>query len=300
MTIVIALNLPDGAVLGADSTVSLPDELTQAHTGFHYGKAEKVFAIRGLPVCIAHYGLGIWFNRSIGSLISSFESQPDFETFRTANMADRLERLRTYLSAQYDETIGQPASESGYDVDQLRGLKHMSTGFVVAGYSPGAFLPEVWHFKIPKGTDDDSAELRMGQGDFGRECWALCQPIHRLLNGYDDEVRPRMIESIETLRAPNPTVQWRKVYNPETVVTSGLRAFHLDADYRVMPLEDGVDFARFLLETTTDWYHFIRPPEGKASVRVEPPYRLAIVNHRERESSVMVLPHRREVSNGTV
>lgn len=67
MTLVIALKVGDGVVLGADSASTITAAASQYVNS--YFNAEKLFnLVKGFPLGVLVYGLGGLANRSVGSL----------------------------------------------------------------------------------------------------------------------------------------------------------------------------------------------------------------------------------------
>ena len=67
MTIVLALKVGDGVVMGADSASTIVGHNNSYHNS--YFNAEKLFnLVKGLPIGAVTYGLGGLANRSVGSL----------------------------------------------------------------------------------------------------------------------------------------------------------------------------------------------------------------------------------------
>ena len=72
MTIVVALKVGDGLVLGADSATTLSISNTYHNT---YVNTEKLIHVRPFPVGALTFGLGGLNNRSVSSLANDFRER---------------------------------------------------------------------------------------------------------------------------------------------------------------------------------------------------------------------------------
>ena len=302
MTVVVAVNVPDGVIIGADSTNTLYEILPFGRSPFHYGLSPKLFSCRGAPVCIASYGLSAWHQRTIGSFVSEFESQTDIAAFAASTMTDRVEQFRVFMAASYEEHIKKAAAEMGLEFEALRGRKNMTTGFVVGGYSSGSLLTEVWHFQIPEDSES-SAHAVIACGDYRLEGWALSDPIHRLIQGFDPGIPDRMTQAITDLHLQAVNARLPQ-FSPKLIVRGALRVSSIEPSYGCMSISLGVEFVHFLLETTANYYRFVQPipPENLSAdhkdpprpvtqtIRVEGPFQIGTVTHREDEARVSTIP----------
>src|SRR5258708_22010627 len=145
MTIVIALKVGDGVVLGADSasTIAYP---TGGYVNSYFN-AEKLYNLRKeLPVGMLTYGLGGLAGRSVSSLTKDLRerltdpSQPawylDTTKYTIKEVADHVRSF--FYDELYVPEFGQAAEKP-------------ALGFLVAGYSAGAASSEVWKVMVEEG-----------------------------------------------------------------------------------------------------------------------------------------------------
>ena len=76
MSVVAAVKVYDGIVLGADSATSIQATMPNGQIGVikSYQNAQKLFRIGNLKICALTYGLGNIGNRSILSMITEFNN----------------------------------------------------------------------------------------------------------------------------------------------------------------------------------------------------------------------------------
>jgi len=104
-------------------------------------------------------------------------------------------------------------------------------GFFVAGYTSGQPFPEEWEFLLP----GDQGPLRVRPPDqFGASWRGTDLPFTRLYKGYD----PRAIEEL------------RKSGVSEEIINETVKKFESPVAYNGMPVQDAVNFAIFILQTT--------------------------------------------------
>jgi hypothetical protein len=252
LSIVVCCNLPDGIIVGADSagtirgTVSEPGGGVQHPVLKVYTGVQKLF--RFDDYLIGFYGAGMFGQRTIGSLLREPRGRPG-----VGGKKPSLKKEATYwqkaLQAKYDEAV-QMGQQAG------------SLGLVLAGYSPGRPLGEVWHVEVPKVSGRIPVQCRRTEGNFGMECFALAAPIYRLMYGYD----PPAI--IAVLKYVVGFLKEKGASLPDTVVTElckGVLGVLAQGEYPIpfaqMPLGQGIRYVRALLDVVIEMAAFALGPE---------------------------------------
>jgi hypothetical protein len=225
VTIVLALKVGDGVVLGADSASTLVGRKNSYHNS--YFNAEKLFnLVKGLPIGAVTYGLGGLANRSVGSLakdlrvkLSSPEATDwwlDPNTYTVQQVADRVRR---YF---YDDIYVRHVPKS----KDAPGM-----GFFIAGYSAGAESAEIWKFAVSDGGGAGEAEQVCGHSQAWGAYWeGQGEAIRRLLMGYSWQLVERLkaaglphtdvldlVRSLEPLVHPTMPIQDAIAPGPATV-----------------------------------------------------------------------------------
>jgi hypothetical protein len=219
MSIVACVKTQGGVVLGADSmtTVSAPGPDGLPMALKTYSHAHKVFQFANLPIGVLTWGLGNIGNRSIGSYIFEASQQVADLSVTVKSAASML--YSTFASAYNNEFAA---------VEQL---EKPWIGIYVAGYDPHEPLPLECEFALP--NDKEPREVR-DRSTFGAAWRGMDGIFSRLYFGLD----PR----ISTALPPN--------------VAPSLAEFEMRAIFDTMPLQDAVDFAQFILQTTIGFSRF--------------------------------------------
>lgn len=214
MTICASVKVRDGLVLATDSMTQIwgQDEAGNRRPIKNYANARKLFQICGLRIGVMTYGLGNIGSRSIYGFLRDFSS--DYSEGKDVRSVS--ENLYDFIAQAYH--------------DQFETGKEPGLGFFVAGYSPDADFPEEWEFVLPR----DSEVLRVRPLDqFGASWRGTSVPFTRLHKGFD----PRAIEELEQKGVSEEVIQIVKKYASPVV-------------YDGMPVQDAINFAIFILQTT--------------------------------------------------
>jgi hypothetical protein len=221
MTIVTCVKVRDGLVLGTDS-------MAHIQRGGEFGRAfthaRKLFQLKDLPIGVMSYGLGNVGHRSIESLIREFEQGLRKDQKKVGTIANALFK---FMKTQYDSH-----AEALPEGEELPGL-----GIALAGYSPGAVFAEERQFELP---GDGKPNVPLVEEEFGATWWGVAAPFFRLSMGYGPLVRIRLEEA-----------------GLETEIASALLDdLAIDVFFDAMPVQDAVDYATFVLNTTVDYTRF--------------------------------------------
>lgn len=253
MTIVIALKVGDGIVLGADSASTIVNPGGSYVNS--YFNAEKLFNLRkGLPVGALTFGLGGLAGRSVSSLAKDLRERLsdaakadwylDKTTFTIEEVAQKLRRF--FFDELY--TTHVPPDASG-----------MEMGFFVAGYSANAAMGEVWNVRISGPNQCPPPECLISASEPWGAIWeGQTEACTRLVRGFSLIVVQRLKQAgmpekdaVRLLDAAQPIV------------------------HPTMPIQDAVDLVHYLIDVTCGFVRFL---PGEATV-AQPIDSAAITKH---------------------
>jgi len=163
VSVAICLNVNDGLVLAADSAASVmapADAGAQQGVVNIYNNAEKICNLwRGYPIGMVAVGAGSIGPNSVATLAKDLRSA----------FAGGDEERADWKLTDGDYTIEQVAGrvrQFMYDDHYVEATKDLARkpdmGFIVAGYSSGQQLPEVWEVNIAGGESPEPALMRRG------------------------------------------------------------------------------------------------------------------------------------------
>ncbi len=234
MTVAIFAKVPEGVVLGADSTTTIMNN--QGGVLNTYDNVQKIFPIENHPAGIVTWGLGGIGVRNIESLVHEFENQ---FTRARRTIEELAGSLFDFFRDRYIQQFGQPQD-------------NITLGFVVAGYDRNSTIPTEFIMEIP---NHPPAILRPNLSDgtpnfglhwFGQPWW-----ITRLISGFD----PRWLEQVAGR------------YNiPVQDLINMANAWQVPIPYNAMPLQDAVDLTEFLVNITIGVFKFQVGPKSCGGV----------------------------------
>jgi len=244
MTIAIILQIGDGLILGADSAATLAGPSVVENVYFN---ADKLFnLVKGLPIGAVTYGLGGLDGRSISNLakelrerLTGVNAHPwrlDRTTYTIEKVADRVHEFfcKEYYPREFPV---KRKDQSGKEFDHFESL-----GFLVAGYSSGATKPEIWAVEIDEKGNCGGPQLLLGRDKSG-EAVVRGQPeaVFRLYRGWSPTVLRGMVDQ----GVPEKEAQQFLDSLPYEPLISP-----------AMPLQDGIDLVRFMIEVTIGYVRF--------------------------------------------
>ncbi len=214
-----------------------------------YFNAEKIVNLyKGLPIGYVTYGRGSFRNRSTTSLAKDLrqlltqDGRPDWQLVRdTYTVEEAAERVRRFFyENHYAKTY--PLKKKDRDDKEIEYFDAM--GFVVAGFSAGAPQAEAWLVAIDNNGNCPPPRCIIEQDTPSMAWWAgMPEAMTRLLMGYSTEV-------VEALTKLPPGLT-------EDVVTAFLRSTNPPSLFNpAMPIQDAVDFVKFMVETTIGFVRF--------------------------------------------
>ena len=252
MTIVIALKVGDGLVLGADSASTLIDGKNNYHNS--YFNAEKLFnLVKDLPLGLVTFGLGGVGGRSISSHVKDLRNNlgdighPDFLNPTSYTVAQAADKVREFF---YDGLYAKHVPKAP---------KAPGMGFLVAGYSAKGASGEVWKVMVEEGGTCGPPIAIIPEALEASAAWeGQGEACHRLLYGWSPQIGQRLVAAGMTEA------------DARSLLNSVEQLLH-----PTMPIQDAIDLVDYLIEVTCG---FVRFAPGPATV-AKPIDTAAITKH---------------------
>lgn len=219
MTIVCAVKVRDGLVLGTDSMTQIqapPDPSGNTGVIKTFSNARKLFQIKRWPIGVMTFGLGNIGQRSIQGLVIEFGHTYAGDKGVQTVAASFFD----FMKGKYNELFEHAEAE-----------KKPVLGFYVAGYSPNAHFPEEWEFMLPI---DQGIHAVRPMEEFGSSWRGIDIPFARLYMGFDPRAFPEL----------------KKRGASDEIIAYLSQAWQLPIVYDGMPVQDSINFATFILNTT--------------------------------------------------
>jgi hypothetical protein len=242
MTVCVGVAVHDCLVFAADSasTVVTTDPSSgQSHVLNVYRHGNKVFNLhKGLPICAMTAGMGNIGTWSIGLLAKMLRQklmadenwQIDPSAYTIQDVAERARRF--LFDEKFCSIVPPPPAPHSLE-------------FWVGGY--GSDLTqghEVWKIEIVNGSCNPPAPAPVN-GQTGLFWGGQPAPIYRLVMGFDPELRDKLVKG-----GMDATVAASIVTYLSTALQSQLLA-------PTMLVQDAIELADFLVETTKGYYRFL-------------------------------------------
>lgn len=259
MSVAIAVKVSEGLVLGADSAATIQGQI-QRPQGLEQGvlktyfNAQKLLQIGDFPIGVLTWGTAFVGPRTIESLVREWEYEEHWQSLTGYDIEHKdgyevrtcAERLCNHLSLVYAEEFGDRPEQ-----------ERPVLGLIVAGYSQKGFFPEIWRFVFPFDTHGEVHDQRPdenGKPNFGASWFGLTDAIVRLHFGRDEQAIGVLSEKFGT---------------PPEEIAGLLRPLEYQVPFPVMPLQDAIEYAYYMLNVTIGRYRFVVGPElcgGQAEI----------------------------------
>jgi len=171
------------------------------------------------------YGLGNIGARSIENLVLEFGRELDKYATQPYSVENISRGLYKFMNEQYDNAF------QGVSAEERR--KFLRLGYFISGYSPDSFLAEEWEFELP--VDTDVRQVRPSDR-FGISWRGIAVPFSRLFNGFD----PRIASALKKANVAEEVIK----------EVLGENRWRIPVIYEHMPIQDAINFAVYILETT--------------------------------------------------
>ena len=227
MSLGVVIKGTEGVVLATDSRVTLEAQRKGGpHLQVNFDNVTKLLSFskpHNYVGCIT-YGMAVIGQRTAHSFIPEFEQQVLTSKKERLSVEEYSKKLSKFFDARWKETM--PTDYEGPDMT-----------FVVGGYDPDAAYGKVFLFNIPSKLKVSQQHPR--DSDFGMTWGGQLEIASRLIQGFDPAL-PNIVKQFLTL----DDKQVKPLY-------SNLREnLMFPIPYTVLPLQDCVDLAIFLIRTT--------------------------------------------------
>lgn len=243
MTIAISLKVDDGIVLASDSATTFC--MSNPGGGFSvqiYNNAKKIFRLhKELPLGAVTWGLASIGRLSLKILAKDFRSAlMDGQIAFDPNAYTVQQVAVLFKEFMFDRHYQQTFAQIPED-------QRPTLGFMVAGYSSGQPRGEVWHLQVDKGTYY-GPDLAIGQDISGIRWQGQPQSLRRLILGFD----PNLYTVLQKAGLPQPQI--------DAIIQSCSREFGVSIVKDGMPIQDAIDLAIYLEETSAGFSRFCDGP----------------------------------------
>ncbi|MET1084063.1 MAG: hypothetical protein ABWY12_13605 [Burkholderiales bacterium] len=250
MTVLVSVKINDGVVMAADSASSFA-------SGMIYHHAQKIVNLsKGLPIGAMVTGAGGIGNESIDTLLKDLRRRftgsnadhPDWKLDPDRYTVEQVSvRVRQFLFEEKSKAIGV----------------NVWTKVRLCGYSAGRSLAEVWEVQL-MGPDCAAPRQIQAEHEFGPLWDGEYEALDRLIFGLGTKFNEASMKHGLTLAQAAET---RNKLAPALYELLFLEA---------MPIQDAVDLARFLVQTTIG---FVKFSVGRAKTVGGPIEIAAITKH---------------------
>jgi len=250
MTVAIACTVPDGVILGVDSAVTIGDASNPLKV---YEDAEKIFQLGSLPVGVAIYGLASFGVRTIGSLLREFELKNPSGVLgkNKRHIKEIVEQMRLFFYSEYTKmVVPLVEAEKKKPFAEIPDNERPGLGLVIAGFSQGTFLPEVWNIVIPTNAAENSGVLTIPSGNLGSAWFASCVPIIRYIKGFDPGLLDAVVTKCEEIHGAPFSADQKKAVTD----TAGKSEYQII--FNAMPVERGIEYVKFLVQLVISHHRF--------------------------------------------
>ncbi len=231
MSLAVVVKGPEGVVLAADSRATLEFPVGKGPgVPINFDSATKIlnFSRPHNYVGVVTYGTATIGLRTAHSYVPEFELTLEKEN--RLSIKKYTERLSDFFMKRWKEN--SPKDQEG-----------QSMGFIVGGFDYDTAYGEVLGFEIP--DNPNPQPKHSGEHEFGMSWRGQTQIANRLLNGCD----PATIEVIRKAL----DLDEQQVEKAKEAIKSQLR---FPIPFPVLPLQDCVDLAIFLIRSTITAQHF--------------------------------------------
>ncbi len=248
MSLVVVVKVSEGLVLAADraatiqGTIETPNGPQQGILKTYYN-ARKLLQIGDFPIGVLTWGQAIVGMRTIESIVRQWEYDEHWQSMEDYkecygkdefSVEECAEHLRNHVARVYREEFG----------DQTPLL-----GILVAGYSYRGFFPEIWRFLLPEDLDNQVHNQRPdvdGQPAFGASWYGATDAIVRLHFGRDERALQLIADRYEL---------------DLSELMDMMKPLEYSVPFPVMPLQDAIEYAEYLVGVSIGRYRFVIGPE---------------------------------------
>lgn len=262
MSIAVCCTLADGVVLGTDSAITIRGTRageTQPRVLKVYNEADKLFGIHSdarsadrLPIGVVTFGLATLGNRTLQSFFREFELENDPAKLKKLSMKELAGKIHTFFRQRYTDYFRPALAAKGQKIEDMPVEARPALSMFLGGFSPGEPLPEA--FQINVQGDEAPVQIRKS-GDFGSNWGGQYDGVKRFHKGFDDRVMDAALQAafqhagVDTSKLdPNQLT---------AAVDAAVGHFEYQVPFAAMPLQEGIDYVRFLLEIAILQHRFV-------------------------------------------
>ncbi|WP_203075820.1 hypothetical protein [Falsiroseomonas ponticola] len=228
MTVIVSVKINDGIVMASDSASTFQSGQTYLH-------ADKIVnLVKGLPIGVMVTGNGGIGAESIATLLKDLRARLDGSDPHPWKL-DRPNYTMQHVAERVREFLFEEKTVPA-DLETWMRLR-------ICGYSAGRPLPEIWEVLI-RGKECDSPKLVQAEQGFGVNWDGEYEALDRLILGVGSGFQDAAV----SLGLPQEQA-------PE-ITAKVMRQLYEDLAVPAMPIQDAIDLARFLVETTAGFVRF--------------------------------------------
>jgi hypothetical protein len=234
MSIIVSVKIHDGIVMASDSATTF--YTSDGKPGQIYEHANKIVnLVKGLPIGVMTCGSGGIGNASIATLLKDLRQRlaGDDET-NTDWRLDPKNYTIEFVNSRVNEFFSEKANQAAF--------KHFLL-LRVCGYSSGHLLPEVWQVTFNEGKCLDPFRIQ-AEDNFGVR-W----------NG-EEEALNRVILGVGTITETGAAAIGKSVEEAAELRNKLLSHTYENLILPAAPIQDAINLARFMVETTTGFIQF--------------------------------------------
>lgn len=240
MSVAVSIKVNDGIVLAADSAATMRPEDGQGVDNV-YDNANKVFnLVKNLPIGMITWGAGSIGIASTATLAKDLrkklmtagtEWHVDPDNYTIESVASKVRKF-------FYEDLYEPVYAS------LAEDEKPYLGLSIAGYSSGEGMADQMLIEMNAGSCA-AAELVRDHDEVGLSWYGITHPITRLVRGFD----PSLAAVLQTMGVTDDQIG--------PAMDNIAMALHTEIASGAMPIQDAIDLARFLVDTTIQYMRFI-------------------------------------------
>jgi len=229
MSLGVCIKGPEGIVLAADSRVTLEAKRGNGPViPINYDNATKLLSF-GEPhnyVGAVTYGVAVIGQRTAHSFIPEFEQKVLSDKKERLSVEEYAVKMSKFFMERWGEVMPGPPKYNGQQMT-----------FLMGGYNPAEAYGRIFLFEIP--GNPKPKEQHAGESKFGMSWGGQLEVASRIIHGFDPAL-PGIIKQVV-----NPSKEQEREI--EKQITKLLR---FPIPYNVLPLQDCVDLAIFLIDAT--------------------------------------------------
>jgi 20S proteasome alpha/beta subunit len=228
MSLAVAIKGPEGIVLAADSRVTLQAARKDgAEFPVIFDNATKVLDFANHP-----YVGAVTYGQAVIGLRTAHSFLPEFDLYLEQNLGGKkritveefAKTLSTFFMARWKEIPNMPSAA----VEMV---------FIVGGYDEDEPYGKLFMFQIPGQPDPEARNP--GPTNFGMAWGGQLKLASRLIHGFDPDVFDIVKDSLQLNETQKNDLR-----------TKVRQTVEFPIPYQVLPLQDCVDLAIFLIRST--------------------------------------------------